>query len=443
MINDKKKRAAFYTLGCKVNQNETDALAALFKEHNYDIVEPEEIADIYIINTCTVTHLADRKSRNFIRRARKNNSQAKVIVMGCYAQMSPETVKKIPGVNLVIGTADKNKIMDWLEELEQINEPLVCVRDIRAQKEFQEIHDQLPVGRTRAYLKVQEGCNQFCSYCIIPYARGPIRSRSLTNTVKQAQKLIVNGYKEIILTGIHLGAYGRELKENISLETLLHELLQINPDVRWRLSSIEPTEVSSELVELMYTYENFCPHLHMPLQSGHNEILKAMNRPYTTEEYENVVAMVRKKIPNICLTTDIMVGFPGETEEHFNAYVKFVETIKFSDLHVFKYSPRKGTPAAAFAGQVTPPEKERRSTILINTAKELAKQYASGFIGEKVRVLVEKQVRDSLWEGHSENYLKVEFSQISNIESVIQKGQIIPVEINEVCDEVCLGKTAF
>lgn len=438
-MNNVKKKIGFYTLGCKVNQNETDALAALLKESGYEIIQPEEIADIYIINTCTVTHLADRKSRNFIRRAKKINPVAKVVVMGCYAQMASEVVKEIPGVDLVIGTADKNKILDWIVKIEDNVDPLVFVKDIKEQKVFQEIHDQQPIGRTRSYLKVQEGCDQYCTYCIIPYARGPIRSRTLNNTLKEAVNLIDNGYKEIILTGIHLGAYGRELDGDIRLEILLKELLQISTDVRWRLSSIEPTEVSTELVQLMRDYNNFCPHLHMPLQSGHDDILKAMNRPYTTKEFEKVVNMVRQGVPDICLTTDIMVGFPGETEEHFDSYVKFVNKIAFSDLHVFKYSPRKGTPAAKFSNQVPPGEKEKRSRVLLESAQKLVRQYADKFIGKKVMVLVEKQLENGLWEGHSENYLKVQFNK-KIASSIAPKGEIVTIEIIEVLDGTCIGK---
>lgn len=302
----KSSRAAFYTLGCKVNQNETETLTALFRERGYEIVDPEEAADVYILNTCTVTHLADRKSRNFIRRATKANPAAKVVVMGCYAQLSPQEIRKIPGVSLVVGTSDRKRILEWLDNNQDQQEPVSLVQDIRQQKKFEEVFEEHQPDkdseRVRAYLKIQEGCEQFCSYCIIPYARGPVRSRTRESTLREAKMLIEAGYKEIVLTGIHLGAYGRDFSEKIRLEELLRELLLISPEVRWRLSSLEPTEVSSELVDLLAKYKNFCPHLHLPLQSGHDEILRAMNRPYTTADYAEVLRAVRGRVPGICIT---------------------------------------------------------------------------------------------------------------------------------------------
>lgn len=438
---------AFYTLGCKVNQNETEALAALFNEKGYEIVDPDQAADVYVLNTCTVTHLADRKSRQFIRRAVKANAAARIVVMGCYAQVSPEEVRKIPGVSLIAGTSNRRKIIDWLEQ-EQKKEalqknqcaPASLVRDIQEQKIFEEIDTEKMIGRSRAYLKVQEGCEQYCSYCIIPYARGPYRSRDIDNAMAEGDKLIKAGFKEIILTGIHLGAYGCDLPGRTGLAVLLSKLLPLDKSVRWRLSSLEPTEVSRELLQLMRDNANFCPHLHLPLQSGHDETLQRMRRPYTTGQFAEIVAGIRKIIPDICLSTDIMVGFPGETDEQFQSGLEFVREIGFGRIHVFQYSPRRGTPAAQFGGQVPAQVKEQRSRKLIELGLESGRRYADRFIGKTLDVLAETQAEphfnpeQALWQGHSANYLEVSFASNRN-----EKGKIIPVRLEKVEDGACFG----
>lgn len=429
-----RPKAAFLTLGCKVNQNETEALAALFQERGYEIVDSHGRADIYVINTCTVTHLADRKSRQMIRRATKANPEARIVVMGCYSQTSPEEVKRIPGVDLVVGTSDKGRVLELLDQIEKKQKPLSLVKDIAEKKIFEDIRLEKTIERARAYLKVQEGCEQFCSYCIIPYARGPVRSRPPDNTLQEAKRLIDAGFKEIILTGIHLGAYGTDLMETIALDTLLAQLLSLSSHVRWRLSSLEPTEVSAGLIQLMKEYNNFCPHLHLPLQSGHNEILTAMKRPYKTEDYEEVISRVRAAVPDICLTTDIMVGFPGENENHFQAYLDFVEKMAFGRLHVFQYSPRKGTPAAEFPDQVPAQIKERRSHQLISLGARLSREYAEKFIEAKLNVLAEKPTTEGIWEGHSENYIKMRFSSPQ-----AERGEIIPVRLTGVEDDFSWG----
>jgi threonylcarbamoyladenosine tRNA methylthiotransferase MtaB len=431
---NKKPRVAFHTLGCKVNQNETDALAAVFLEKGYEIVDFEKAADVYVINTCTVTHLADRKSRHYIRRCTKTNSEARVVVMGCYAQAEQEKVAAIPGVSLVVGSSQKNRIVQWLSENVGQGSPAIKVSDINSIRVFEETGGNSVINRSRAYLKIQEGCEQFCSYCIIPYVRGPVRSRSEENTLSEAQKLIAAGFQEIVLTGIHLGAYGRDRGQFQGLEKLLAELLRLDSDVRWRLSSLEPTEVSPELIELMLKYPNFCPHLHLPLQSGHDEILQAMHRPYSTGQYQEIISLLRSKIPRIAITTDIMVGFPGETEEHFEAYLCFVKRSAFSALHVFQYSPREGTPAARFAGQVPAETKARRSQLLIETGRILANDYAAGFVGSTLNVLIETELGGGLFEGHSENYLVVRFEA-----AAATRGKIVPIKIRDVSTAICYG----
>lgn len=435
-------RIAFCTLGCKVNQNETEAFSGLFREKGYAIVDFEEKADVYVINTCTVTHLADRKSRQMIRRALKINPQAEVVVTGCYAQTNPEAIQKITGVSLIVGTNEKSRLVDLVEEL--LTEkglgtdkhcPSLFVRKYQERQEFDELKAEKNIKRARAYLKVQEGCDQFCSYCIIPYARGPVRSRSPENTLAEAERLIEAGFKEIVLLGIHLGAYGRGEGAGKNLVSLLQQLLSLTDQVRWRLGSLEPVEVSAELLDLMQEYQNFCPHLHLPLQSGHDEILKAMKRPYSTAQYLGIITEIRKRIPGIALTTDVMVGFPGETEEHFQAYLSFVERVAFSRLHVFKYSPRKGTPAAQFGGQVPPAVKEARSRKMMQLGEKLARQYAEKFLEQTVDVLVEEKVAECTGEGSSANYLKVRF----NLPEV-PRGQIIPVRLKKIEKAYCFGE---
>lgn len=419
------KKVAFYTLGCKVNQDETESLEGLFKEKNYQIVPFEEFADVYIINTCTVTHLADRKSRQYIRRAVKNNPRAIIAVTGCYAQTSYQEIKKIPGVDLIIGTSGRNKIVDLVEQFAKDKNTKIYVTDIRKAKDFEEIPVPRLINRTRAYLKVQEGCEQFCTYCIIPYSRGPYRSRTMENTIKEAKKLVAAGFNEIILTGIHLGAYGKDNgKDNIF--TLCQTLLKEVDIKRLRLSSIEPTEISDDLLNLMAADARFCRHFHIPLQSGDDRILKLMNRPYQTSNFKKIVGKIRDKIPSVGITSDFIVGFPGEDDEAFSNSVEFVKNMAFSDLHVFKYSPRRGTPASKFANQVPAAEKELRSKIMLKIAKEGFMNFAEKFIHTTVEVLVERKNQEGYWEGHTDNYIPVTF--LGNVKA----GDIVDINIKSL-----------
>ena len=446
-MNKKGRRVAFYTLGCKVNQYETEALEALFKNRGYEIVDFTEEADVYVINTCTVTHLADRKSRQVIRRCLKTNPGAKIAVTGCYAQNAPEEAAGMPGVILVTGTVGRKNMVDWLEQYpgqdqeqnqeqdQERTKPLNRVAKVQTVSAFEEIETDRMIERSRPYLKVQEGCEQFCSYCTIPYVRGPLRSRPPDAALREAEKLVAAGFKEIVLTGIHLGAYGRDLGPGVTLEQLLRQLLELTEGVRWRLSSLEPVEVTPGILKLLKDYGNFCPHFHLPLQGGHDDILKAMNRPYTTARYRETADMIREVAPEVCLTTDIMVGFPGETEKHFAACLKFVEEMAFGGMHVFKYSPRKGTPAARLPGQVPPQVKEKRSRELIRLRDELAGRYAARFLGRELDVLAEVQLQEGFWEGHSANYLVVRFESHE-----VSRGQIIPVEVTATGGEASCGR---
>lgn len=425
-------------MGCKVNQNETDAIVSSLIQAGFQEVPFEEKADLYVINTCTVTHLADRKSRQMVRRAIKNNPAAMVVVTGCYAQTSPGDVLGINGVDLVIGTQDRHRLLDLLEEAKAARKPLNVVGDIMQADDFEEITgEELHPHMVRAYLKIQEGCNQYCSYCIIPYARGPVRSRPLERVLEAAKQLVYSGYKEIILTGIHTGAYGSDLRPQMDLAGLVGELVRISDLKRLRISSLDPNEINEELLQVMTSSPILCPHLHISLQSGDDEILGRMNRHYDTAYYLSLVERIRRILPDIAFTTDIMVGFPGETEEAFQNTYDLVEKIGFSGLHVFKYSPRKGTAAASFPDQISPQVKEERSKRLIALGERLSREYARKYLGRTVEVLAEQRVEingENFWEGYSGNYLKILFAENGDY-----KGQLVSVSLERYQDNVIFG----
>lgn len=406
-----KKRVALITLGCKVNQYESAVLAGLFQERGYQVVEPGDIADVYVINTCTVTHLSDRKSRQLIRRAAGANSEALIVVTGCYAQTSPGKVLEIPGVDLVVGTRDRGKLVDLIEMAVKGRGPVNAVCNYEAGEEFEEISTLPLQGRTRAFLKIQDGCNSFCTYCIVPFARGPLRSRQPEKVIEAAHKLVAAGFKEIVLTGIHTGSYGHELAEEVTLAGLFSRLAAIPGLLRLRLSSIEPNDITPELVDTLSSSPVFCRHLHVPLQSGDDQVLQRMGRQYTTWEYNRLVNALRESIPGLSLSTDVMVGFPGETSEHFDHTCRFINKIVFSRLHVFKYSPRQGTPAADFNDQVEPPVKEERSHKLIEIGEKLAAGFAASLIGQDLEVLVERRLEGEkdYYEGFTGNYVRSVF----------------------------------
>lgn len=427
MLNNPK--VAVYTLGCKVNQNESDTIISHFKNAGYQEVPFEDKADVYLVNTCTVTHLADRKSRQMIRRAIRKNNDALIVVTGCYAQTAPEAVLNIPGVDLVIGTRDRFRLVELVEEAKRSEKPVNAVKNIMEVKTFEEIPgEEILPHRARAYLKIQEGCNRFCSYCIIPFARGPVRSRPISQVLKKAKQLIDSGYQEIILTGIHTGAYGTEIPQGYDLTFLIEKLINISGLKRLRVSSIEPNEVCERMIELMSVSPILCRHLHIPLQSGNDAVLQRMNRVYNVREYARLIKMIREKIPEIAITTDVIVGFPGETEEEFTHTYTFIEKMNFSRLHVFKYSPRKGTPAASFPNQVSSDIKEERSTKLISLGRRLSREYAEKNINKVLSVLVEQRMVISgreYWEGHTDNYLRVVFVSGHNLQ-----GRLVQVHLD-------------
>ena len=341
------KTVAFTTLGCRVNQYDTDAMRGLFIQKGYEPVDFDSKADIYVINTCSVTNMGERKSRQLIRKAKRTNEDAYIVVTGCYAQLAPDAIAAIDGVNLVIGTNNRHKIVELVEQLETTEKQINAVRNIMEQATFEE----MPlygneIDKARAFMKIQEGCNNYCSFCIIPYTRGKLKSRRVDDIKQEAQRLVDHGYHEIVLTGIHLGNYGVELPGRPNLAAVVKELLTIDGLERIRLGSIESVEVSPELVELMATEKRFCSHLHLPLQAGSDAILKAMNRHYTLDEYKELIRNLRARIPGLSVTTDIIAGFPGETDELFEETLNTVKEIGFTHIHAFPYSKRDGTPAA-------------------------------------------------------------------------------------------------
>lgn len=408
----KKKSVALTTLGCKVNQYESDAIESLFKNRGYIIKSFNDAADIYIINTCTVTHIGDRKSRQLIRRATKRNPDALVVVTGCYAQVSPEEVKEVSGVNLVVGTAEKARIVDLVENA--LSENTSTIYDIDTNVSGSTAFDLPPAleqNRVRAYLKIQEGCDNYCTYCIVPYARGSLRSRSMEDILKEASKLLNNSFKEIVLTGIHTGAYGKDIHGDTNLASLVREISLLKGLARLRISSLEPQDVDDKLIDIMSSSPVLCRHLHLPLQSGDDQVLERMKRRYDTRYYRNLVQSIRSKIPGIAITTDIIVGFPGETDAFFDNSLRFVHEMDFADLHVFKYSPRRGTAAASFKGQVEPSIKEYRSKQLIELGNKLRHNYLLKNIGKKNTVLVEQpwKKNNHLYEGLTDNYINMVF----------------------------------
>lgn len=423
------KKVAFYTLGCKVNQYETEAMIEAFETAGYQTVEYNEYADVYIINTCTVTNMGDRKSRQIIRRALDSNPNAFIAVVGCYSQVSPERVMEIPRVKLVIGTNERARIVELVEYAMNKTEKINMVSNIMAVREFEEMPIKNYKSRTRAFLKIQEGCDQYCSYCIIPYTRGHIRSRKPEGIIDEVCELSQNGFKEIVLTGIHVGSYGRDL-ENTSLIDIIERVHQVDGIERIRMSSVEPKTMSDEFIARLSKLPKICPHFHLSLQSGCNETLKRMNRKYTTEEYLQVVKNIREIFTDVAITTDLIVGFPGETEEEFRHTVGFVKEIGFSSMHIFKYSPRQGTPAAKYTDQVAPQEKERRSRVISEIAKESEAAFKNKFLNKKTNVLFEHKVGENgnSYEGLTDNYIRVIAQSTEDIKGKIENVKLVSVK---------------
>ena len=400
------KKAASFALGCKVNQYESEAIAELFAEKGYEIVGIDEEADVYVINTCTVTNFGDKKSRQLIRKVKRQNENAIVAVVGCYAQTAPKELMEIAGVNLVIGTKDRAQIVEMVEQYDRANGVENHVSDIMKERVFEPLSIQKLANRTRAYLKIQDGCSQYCSYCIIPYARGPIRSREPQEVVAEVKRLAENGFKEVVLTGIHVASYGKDRRDT-SLLDILKQVHEVEGIERIRFSSIEPNVVTEEFAQTMAALPKICDHFHLSLQSGCDKTLKEMNRKYDTEKYRQAAATLRKYLPKVALTTDIIVGFPGETEEDFRESYAFAEEIGFAKIHVFPYSPKRGTPAAARKDQLLNAVKAERSHTLIQLSDRMSADFLADAVGTDAEVLYERAVGDGIYEGHTTNYMKV------------------------------------
>lgn len=407
-------KIAFHTLGCKVNQYETQALKEKFLQRGYEIVGENDFAHVYVINTCTVTGLSDRKSRQFIRRVKKINPDSITAVIGCYAQVSPDDAKNIEGVNIVAGTNEKNMLPDYIEEYVNTMGVDCHIKELDQLTEYEETGIITSMdSRTRAYIKVQEGCNKFCSYCIIPYARGSVRSRAKEDIIKEAESLIRQGFKELVLTGINTALYGlenilRDEDEVYGIEVIVKSLNELPGDFRIRLGSLEPNVIDVDYAHRLLKYERLCPHLHLSLQSGSDRILKEMNRSYDSNEYLKLINMLKEYDKGFGITTDIIVGFPGESEEDFQESCRMVEKAGFSKVHVFKYSKREGTKAAEMKGHISPEVKARRSEELIHIADTAARKFFTQNISTNRRVLLEQfDPQTGLLEGLSDNYIKV------------------------------------
>lgn len=423
-------RVALTTLGCKVNQFETETMEGLFRQKGYQVVLFDEQADVYVINTCSVTHLGEKKSRQLIRRALRSNPEAIIAVTGCYSQIASEQVAKIEGVRVVIGTRQRHQIVRLVEEAAKQKQMVQSLTDIMQAKEFEDIPLLELPRRTRAFLKIQEGCTNFCTYCIIPYTRGPLRSRKLDGVCAEAKKLIEAGFQEIVLTGIHLGAYGRDLSEDIELADAVEKILSLDGLKRLRLGSLESVEVSPKLRRLFVEDQRLCPHLHLPLQAGADKILQAMHRHYTTRQYKEMMDKLLAEIPDLAISTDIIVGFPGETEADFVSSLSFVETIPFARIHVFPYSRREGTPAALYAGQVDERVKKQRTHAMQALADRKSDAFRQSFIGNEMKVLWEAE-HNGIINGLTGNYLKV----FAKAEEMQQPGRSAKVRLERIYED--------
>ena len=397
---------AIYTLGCKVNQYETQAMERELLRRGHTLVPFEDLADAYIINTCTVTAVSDKKCRNVIRRAKKMNPQAVVAVCGCYAQTEPEAVAAL-GVDLVSGTAGRMEFLDLLEgQLKNHAAPIVQVDESLRRRDFERLTAGGQVGRTRAMLKVEDGCTNFCTYCIIPYARGPVRSLPRSEAVDQAKELEAQGYREIVLTGIEISSWGRDLKEGQTLIDLVEALCHAVPGLRVRLGSLEPRTITEDFCQRAVALPNLCPHFHLSMQSGCDETLKRMNRKYDTARYLQSVQWLNQYFDRPAITTDLIVGFPQETEEEFAQTLDFIRRCAFSSMHIFPYSRRSGTPAATMAGQIPHAVQEQRAQAAQAVAREMEEAYLQALVGSTLPVLFEEE-KEGLWQGHAPNYVAV------------------------------------
>lgn len=434
-----QKKVSFITLGCKVNQYDSDAMRTLFVRNGYAQAGENDDADVYVINTCSVTSIGDRKSRQMVRRIRRAHPEAVIAVAGCYAQLAPEVFEKMGDVDVIVGLQNRTHIVDYVEQAMHRTDkkPLNETVDIMKVDRFENMEvDVAGEVRTRAFVKVQEGCDNYCTFCIIPYARGKLKSRRQEDAVREIRRLVSEGYREVVLTGIHLGNYGKDLHDGTSLATLVAELVKIPDLLRIRLGSVESVELSEDLISIMQNEPKVCRHLHLPIQSGSDAVLKGMNRHYRLPQFKKLISELREKVPGIALTTDLIVGFPGETEENFEETLDTLREIRFSGIHVFPYSRRTGTPAASYPNQVPNGVKKERVHRVQELEKEIALDYRKQFLGKVVRVLAEEE-KNGFFEGLTDEYIRV---SIRN--SHIERGHMYPVHIDEITDDGMTGTVA-
>lgn len=431
-----QKKVSFITLGCKVNQYDSDAMRTLFVRNGYAAAGEDEAADVYVVNTCSVTSIGDRKSRQMIRRIRRAHPDSVIAVAGCYAQLAPEVFEKMGDVDVIVGLQNRTHIVDYVEEAMNRTDkkPLNETVDIMKVDRFENMEvDVEGEVRTRAFIKVQEGCDNYCTFCIIPYARGRLKSRLQKDAVDEIRRLVSKGYREVVLTGIHLGNYGKDLHDGTSLASLVAELVKIPDLLRIRLGSIESVELSEELISIIQNEPKVCRHLHLPLQAGSDAVLKGMNRHYRLPQFKKLINELREKVPGIALTTDLIVGFPGETEENFQETLDTLREIRFSAIHVFPYSRRIGTPAASYPNQISNEVKKDRVHRVQEVEKEIALEYRKQFMGQVVHVLAE-EIKDGYYEGLTDEYVRVSIR-----DSHIERGHLYPVKIDTITDTGMTG----
>ena len=429
------KKAALHNLGCKVNEYETEAMQHLLEEAGYEIVPFTQKADVYVINTCSVTNMADRKSRQMLHKAKKNNPDSIVVAAGCYVQTSEKEVLNDLSVDIVIGNDRKHDLVRLLEEysLDSVNDTVDDIND--GKHDFEELFIDQTKEHTRAFIKVQDGCNQFCSYCIIPYARGRVRSRRFENVIAEVERLAANGFKEVVLTGIHLSSYGVDFEEATGLLELIQAVNAVKGIERIRLGSLEPKIVTEHFASELSKLDKICPHFHLSLQSGCDETLKRMNRKYTTKEYERGCELLRKYFVHPAITTDVIVGFPGETEEEFEQTKAYLEHIHFYEMHIFKYSKRKGTRAAVMPDQIDEQIKAARSEKLIALGHDMSKEFRKFYIGKNEEVLFEEKAvigDKEYFVGYTKEYVKVAKKTDENLENQIVSGRISGMLTDEI-----------
>lgn len=431
------KRFFFRTLGCKVNQYETEAMEELFLRRGYEEAKSEEDCDVYVVNTCTVTATSDAKSRQQINRIKKKNPDAVVAVVGCYSQIAPEVIESMEHVDIILGTKGRSRIVDMVESFKENGKRIIEVGDVSKNRTFDELSITTEMDMTRAYIKIQEGCDMFCTYCIIPYARGHIASRKLGAIIVEAKTLAQNGFKEIVLTGIHVASYGKDQGGKIDLIDVIEEIAKIPGIERIRLSSIEPRWVTTEKLLRLKATGKFCDHFHLSLQSGCDKILKSMNRHYDTKIFSERIDLIREVFPDCGITTDVIVGFPDETEDDLNKTIEFCKKIGFSRIHIFPYSQRTGTPAAIFKNQVSPEIKKKRVSKLEKVEEALRFNFLEEHIGENGKVLFENETNDlNTMTGYTKNYIRVEakrdenrINKVSNVLFVTRDGDKLFAEV--------------